>query len=264
MFAIQITESDAFLDMPPSAQSLYFHMGLKADDEGFIGSPKRIMRELNSSNDDIKILIAKKFLIAFDSGVVVIKHWLINNTIRADRRKATTYTNERSMLCVKPNGSYKLIENSTPQPTDNQLTTKRQPNDGIDKISIGEIRLEEESINTLAPSADANDTDAKFKIPLSSPKEKPQYHPVTESDIAHYSELYPAVDVESQIRCMIGWCESNPGKRKTKTGVKGFITRWLSKAQDKGGRGSPHESAASASLEEYKQKVIMEQTHGQN
>jgi hypothetical protein len=108
MFAKQIVESDAFLDMPLSTQALYLHLGMAADDDGFINAPKRIQRSIGASDDDLKLLIAKNFIIPFETGVVVIKHWLINNYIRADRKKDTAYPEEMSQLTIKENGSYKL------------------------------------------------------------------------------------------------------------------------------------------------------------
>lgn len=108
MFAKQIVESDSFLDMPLSTQALYFHLGMAADDDGFINAPKRIQRSIGASDDDLKLLIAKSFIIPFESGVVVIKHWLINNYIRSDRKKDTTYPDEMSQLTVKNNGSYTM------------------------------------------------------------------------------------------------------------------------------------------------------------
>lgn len=108
MFAKSIVDSDAFLDMPLSAQALYFHLSMRADDEGFINNPKKIQRMVGASDDDIKILIAKRFIIPFDSGIVVIKHWRIHNYIRADRLTATKYQEEREMLDIKDNGAYTL------------------------------------------------------------------------------------------------------------------------------------------------------------
>lgn len=108
MFAKAIIDSDSFLDLPSSSQCLYFHLAMRADDDGFINAPKKIMRVVGASDDDIRLLIAKKFLIPFDSGVVVIKHWKIHNYIPKDRYKETTYLEEKSLLTVKKNGSYTL------------------------------------------------------------------------------------------------------------------------------------------------------------
>lgn len=106
MFSQQITDSDAFLDMPLSAQALYFHLGMSADDDGFVNSPKRIQRLIGANEDDLKLLIAKNFVIAFETGVVVIKHWKINNYIPKDRYTPTVYTEEKALIFEKPNRAY--------------------------------------------------------------------------------------------------------------------------------------------------------------
>lgn len=127
MFAKTIIDSDAFLDMPASTQLLYFHLNMRADDEGFINSPKRIVRMVGCSEDDLRLLIAKRFILPFESGVVVIKHWRIHNIIRMDRYHPTAYEEEKSQLVIKENGAYTLATDW--QPNDNQLTTNWQPND---------------------------------------------------------------------------------------------------------------------------------------
>ena len=83
MFARKIIDSDAFLEMPLSAQALYFHLNMRADDDGFVNNPKRITDYVNASVDDLKILLTKRFVIGFESGVIVIRHWKIHNTIKA-------------------------------------------------------------------------------------------------------------------------------------------------------------------------------------
>lgn len=130
MFSQQITESDSFLDMPLSAQALYFHLGMSADDDGFVNSPRRVQRVIGANDDDLKLLIAKKFVIAFDSGVVVIKHWKINNAIRSDRYTPTVYEEEKAQLYEKPNRAYTLGI-----PNGNQMTTNGSRRLG--KVSIG-------------------------------------------------------------------------------------------------------------------------------
>lgn len=106
MFAKSIVDSDAFLDMPLSAQALYFHLSIRADDEGFVGNPKRIRSMIGASEDDLKLLIAKRFLLAFPSGVVVIKHWRIHNYLQNDRCKPTTYIEERETLALDGKKAY--------------------------------------------------------------------------------------------------------------------------------------------------------------
>ena len=108
MFAKTIIDSDAFLDMPLSTQSLYFHLSMRADDDGFINNPKKIQRMIGASDDDLKLLMAKSFIITFESGIVVIKHWKIHNYLRSDRYKETVYQDEKSQLMVKKNKAYTL------------------------------------------------------------------------------------------------------------------------------------------------------------
>ena len=98
MFSKDVVCSDRFLDMPASAQALYFQYGLEADDDGFVSAPKKILRLTNASDDDLKILVAKGFLIPFDSGVVVIRDWKINNYLRRDRYTPTRFKEEFEQL----------------------------------------------------------------------------------------------------------------------------------------------------------------------
>jgi len=131
MFSKDITENDAFLDMPLSTQALYFHLGMQADDDGFV-SPNRILRMVGCQADDLKILVAKKFVLQFDDGVLVIKHWKMNNYLRNDRYKATTHQDKLAMLTVKSNGGYKL-------------DTIGIPAVDAGKVSIGKDRIVEYS-----------------------------------------------------------------------------------------------------------------------
>lgn len=112
MFAKTIIDSDAFLDMPLSSQALYFHLSMRADDDGFINNPRKIQRIIGCGNDDLKLLIAKKFIIPFDSGVCVIKHWRIHNYLQKDRYKETMYIEEKSQLEMKQNKAYTLKKNT--------------------------------------------------------------------------------------------------------------------------------------------------------
>ena len=151
MFAKSIIDSDAFLDMPLSSQALYFHLSMRADDEGFVNNPKKIQRMIGGSDDDMKVLILKNFLIPFDSGVVVIKHWRIHNWIRSDRITPTNYTEERRLLDFKSNGAYTLnndpIEEDVSQMSDGCLTDVRRMSDGCQSdVSTGKDSLVERRI----------------------------------------------------------------------------------------------------------------------
>ena len=156
MFAKTIIDSDAFLDMPLSTQSLYFHLSMRADDDGFINNPKKIQRMIGASDDDLKILIAKSFLIPFESGIVVIKHWRIHNYIRNDRYKETTYIEEKEQLHVKENKAYTLNSNCRDTfgiPMVDQMDTQvRLGKDSIGKDSIGKDSIEETDVSTPAPN----------------------------------------------------------------------------------------------------------------
>ena len=132
MFAKTIIDSDAFLDMPHSTQLLYFHLSMRADDDGFINNPKAIMRNVKCNDDDIKLLITKKFIIPFESGVVVIKHWKIHNYIAKDRYKETKYKEEKASLDLDENNAY----------TQSLSTTCIQPVYSLDtQDRIGKDRL---------------------------------------------------------------------------------------------------------------------------
>lgn len=133
MFSVQITESDAFLDMPLSSQALYFHLSMNADDEGFVNSPKRVVRMVGASEDDLKLLLTKRFLIAFESGVIVIKHWKINNSIPKDRFKPTDYQEERALLEVKRNNSYTECNQNVTKPDTNCIQTVTTGQSSLDK-----------------------------------------------------------------------------------------------------------------------------------
>lgn len=110
MFSMDIVDSDLFLDMPLSSQCLYFHLSMRAVDDGFVNSPKKIIKIIGANEDDLKILITKGFVIAFQRGIIVITHWKINNYIRKDRYKETLYIEEKEQLFLTQNGSYEINE----------------------------------------------------------------------------------------------------------------------------------------------------------
>ena len=139
MFAKTIIDSDAFLDMPLSAQSLYFHLAMRADDDGFVNNPKKIQRMIGASDDDCKLLIMKRFILAFESGVIVIKHWRIHNYIRNDRYKETLYQREKEKLAIDQKNAYTEKSNlgiPSDIPTVNQMDTQDRLEIGKDSIEI--------------------------------------------------------------------------------------------------------------------------------
>ena len=136
MLSTQIIDSDAFLDMPSSTQNLYFHLVMRADDEGFVGNPKKVMRMVGASDDDMKVLVAKRFILTFDSGVIVIKHWLIHNAIRLDRFNETSYQDEKKLLITKENKAYTELNKNG-----NQMATIGSPKRNETKLN--EVNLNE-------------------------------------------------------------------------------------------------------------------------
>lgn len=170
MFAKTIIDSDAFLDMPASAQALYFHLAMRADDDGFINNPKKVMRIVGASNDDAKILLTKRFLLEFDSGIIVIKHWWMHNYIQKDRYKPTVYQEEKAQLSKKPNGSYtfggseKLLDTGCIQDVSKMEAQVRLGKDrDRDRLELGESKRKIDS-NGKEADAPARDPFSAFSL----------------------------------------------------------------------------------------------------
>ena len=168
MFTKKITESDAFLDMPSSTQMLYFHFSMNADDDGFVNNPKKIQKMCGASDDDFKLLIAKSFIILFDSGIIVIKHWKMHNYIQADRYRPTDYVEEKSMLGIKSNKAYTLDVS--------KMDTECIQNGYIGKDSIGKVSIDKDSI----------DKDSKWES-VRGEKSK-RFYPPTLDEVRQYCE----------------------------------------------------------------------------
>lgn len=135
MFSLDVVDTDMFLDLPISSQALYFHLGMRADDDGFISSPKRITSMVGANQDDLKLLIVKGFVISMDGGIIVIRHWKQNNYIQADRYKKTVYQEQIALLGVV-NGIY---ESDT---TCIQTVSEMEAQDRLGKDSIGKVNID--------------------------------------------------------------------------------------------------------------------------
>lgn len=164
MISKKITDTDAFLDMPLSTQALYFHFIQNADDDGFVGSPNSIMRKIGASKNDYDLLIVKRFIIVFDTGICVIKHWRIHNYIQNDRYTPTTYVKEKAQLAIGLNKAYTdkkfdCIENVYIADTQ----------DSIGKDSIDKVRIEKgkEDKNNIIDNIEQQ---ALENTPLNAPK----------------------------------------------------------------------------------------------
>ena len=151
MFAKTIIDSDAFLDMPLSTQCLYFHLSMRADDDGFVNNPKKIQKMLGASEDDLKLLMAKSFILLFDTGVIVIKHWRINNYIRNDRYHETAYQDEKSLLSLKENNAYTLNSDNVGIPCGNQTVYQMETEVSIGKDSIDKSNKERGTSRNFVP-----------------------------------------------------------------------------------------------------------------
>ena len=143
MFAKSVIDSDLFLDMPPTTQMLYFHLAMRADDDGFINNPRRIQRMIGASDDDMRILIAKQFILTFQSGVIVIRHWKIHNYIQKDRYRPST-CEEKDFICLDKTKAYeisdtKCIHDVSKEDTD--LDTNRVQDGYVGKVRLGKVRL---------------------------------------------------------------------------------------------------------------------------
>ena len=200
MFAKTIIDSDAFLDMPLSAQSLYFHLSMRADDDGFINNPKKVQRMIGASDDDCKLLLLKRFLITFESGVVVIKHWKIHNYIRSDRYKPTIYKEEKALLVEKENNAY-TEKDTFGIPNGYQMDTQDR---------LGKVRLELEKEIELDSKSD-------------KPPARPRFIPPTIEEVQEYcKERNNNVDAERFVDHYTsnGWMVGRTKMRDWKSAVR--------------------------------------------
>ena len=211
MFAKTIIDSDAFLEMPHTTQLLYFHLSMRADDDGFVNNAKNIMRMASCKDDDITILMAKKFIIPFESGVCVIKHWKIHNYIQKDRYTETKYKNEKSMLFLDENKAYTLSKNEECIQSVHEMDTQ---------VRLGKIRLE------LDKNKDIGD----------KPPRSQNFSPPTVEEVTNYcNERKNNIDAQR----FIDFYESKGwliGKNKMKD-WKAAIRTWEKRDKD-GGNGN--------------------------
>lgn len=166
MFSLDVVDTDKFLNMPPSTQALYYNLGMRADDDGFVSSPRKIALMSNCGTDDLNILVSKGYLIPFDSGVVVITDWKINNWIRSERHTETHFRNEYNALCINDSGAYCINDSQSDsnvsvkcQLNDSQTSAKCQP-----QVSIGKDSIDKVSINNIyTPDSTENKKPVKHK-----------------------------------------------------------------------------------------------------
>lgn len=233
MFTQKIIDSDAFLDMPLSTQALYFHLNMRADDDGFVNNPKRIQRTIGASEDDLKLLIAKRFVIGFENGVIVIKHWRMHNTLRKDRYNPTQYQEEFALLDVKDNSAYTERLPELPEPESESVATTWQPNGNqmatqysIGKDSIGKVSIEED----IAPDSDESEPPPQPPTP-----KKPVIHKygeyanvlLTDDELDKLKKEYP--DWEERIERLSSYVASTGKSYKSHYAT---IRNWARKDQE--------------------------------
>lgn len=245
MFSRRVIESARFLRMPVSAQALYFHLGMQADDDGVVEGYK-VLRMVGANEDDLRVLVAKGFAIVLNEDLVTyLTDWNENNRMRADRKVDSAYrdlliqmvpdavlieSKERADRPKEANADSRDVHGTTTgRQWDVPGTSTGQPWDGIGKDRIGKVSIVQDSINntTSAPEPEAPPPAVEFVLNDGT------LYGVPQDDVAKYQQLYPGIDVMQELRKIVGWCDANPKNRKTRTGAKRFVNGWLSRAQDK-------------------------------
>lgn len=245
MFTKKITDGDLFTSMPPTTQCLYFHLCMTADDDGFSNQVRQALFNAHATTDDFNVLVQKRFIIPFDSGVIVIKHWRMHNWVRTDRYHETKFLEEKASLVLKDNGVYSQkndVGMTNDIPSDNQVTYQPHTEVRLGKDSIGYIELSKDnSCTTPLKKAAVQYADVEA-LPCVNGD-------VWKCDMDFYQEclrLYPNVDLEQEFRNMRGWL--NTHNKKTYRGMKRFVNGWLSREQNKGGK---KQKAKAFNIEEW-------------
>lgn len=245
MFAKAIINSDAFIDMSISARCLYFYLMASADDDGFVCAVKATIRSANCSDDDLKLLIAKGFVIPFESGVIVIRHWKQHNYIQKDRYRPTTYKREIGQLTLE-NGVYNLCIQNVSKVDTECIQTGYNMDTQVSQELVGDSQGKL-SISTYCAEPETDSTPAVIELILNDKT----FYPIYQTDIDEWSECFLGVDVMQELRKMKSWSHDNPTRRKTRRGIRRFISSWLSRAQDMGGARNSGTNTTGSSANDY-------------
>lgn len=241
MLTRRVTDNDHFLNLSASAQALYLHLSMSADDDGFCGQVTVSMFRAHASVSDLESLLAEGFVFQFESGVIVIRHWRAANTLRKDRYSPTVFQKEMSMLSLEKDGVYAMRNEAGCQTVAGWLPDgcRRLGKDKLIKdIDLSSLRSERfvgDDAPTEGEPCFGGSESPVIMLQINTTSRTGETYPVFQSDIDHWSELYQSVDVLQELRKAAGWLEGNPTRRKTKRGMPRFITNWLSHAQDRGG-----------------------------
>lgn len=224
MFSRDVVETDKFLGMPLTTQALYFHLGMEADDDGFVSSPKKIQRAVGCTEGDLKHLAACGYIIPFESGVVVISHWKQSNYVQSDRYKKTLYQEEAEKLSLEK-GVYSL-DTGCIRIASNTDTQDRLSKDSIGKVNIGYINTFAQTNGNESTQTPENGTGIFMVL------EDGSFYDVLPEKLEQWKKAYPELDVERELYRMASWCDANPTRRKTRRGIEKFINGWLNRSQN--------------------------------
>ena len=209
MFSMQIVDSDDFVELPASSQALYFALGMRCDDDGMINKPRSVMRLIGASQEDLDRLIKKRFLLAFDTGVVAIKHWRMNNTIRKDRYHPTQYRSEFASLRIKPNGAYTdrpIVATDTlatdTLATDTLATENREEKSRVKERSVEPAVAQKGSEAAAAPARDPN---------VKRPRGVHGNIVLSDYEVAKLQRKRPA-DWDEKLQRVDTWLHENPSR----------------------------------------------------
>lgn len=254
MFAKRITESDAFLDMPASTQMLYFHLSMAADDDGFVNNPKKIQRMCGAAEDDMKLLIAKSFIITFDSGIIVIKHWRMHNYIQKDRYRPSDYVEEKSLLKLKANNEYTVdeyevdadciqdvsnLDTQCIQNVSNLDTQVRGGKERLGKVSLGKGRRGKEKAVAREAKADVEE----YKYQLGGER-------LTHEQYNSLIKRFPKEIVDDVISRILSHPYTNCLNEST-------IKKWCKEAEKRKGNGFRDSPQRNLDLEDLEKTVLM-------
>lgn len=207
MFSLDVINTDKFLDMPVTAQCLYFHLGMRADDDGFVSNPKQIVRFAACTQGDIKVLIENGFIIPFESGIIVIRHWKQHNYIQSDRYRKTKYLEELQHLKINQNVYILDTENiQAVHEMEAQVRLELGKDRVRDSIELGDTVCPEPDKPAAEPSG--------VLLPLNDNS----FYDVPQDKINLWVQAYQAVDVMQELQKMRAWLDSNPTRRKTRRG----------------------------------------------
>lgn len=231
MFTNTITSSSRFLKMPSSTQALYFHLGMQADDDGVVEAYS-VMRLTGAAEDDLRLLAAKGFVVVLNEDLVTyIVDWTKHNKIRSDRKVDSVYKDllqQRvpDVKLIEPRERADRKKDEALEEEKNCGTSQGQPGDGIGKDSIGKDSIGKIN-NTGVCARDAQPVVVIASLML---RDGTRYD-VAENDAEQYRQLYPALDIDRELREMEQWCMDHPSGRKTRGRVSCFIDSWLNRNQ---------------------------------